>query len=275
MNIDNSTPLVSIVSPVYNAELFVGRMLSSILSQTYRNIEMICVDDGSEDNTEAAIKSFAGVFAEKNMRLIYLRQEHGGQTRAVSAGLKLANGEYLSWVDSDDFITENSIATKLSALTENRDYGVATSDFYVAREQNLHRIIRRQGAYFGNLNFQSRQFYLALSGMSIIEANCHLVRMRCLDEALPGRELAPCMEGQNLQLTLPLYYRYRRLYIDVPLACYVIRDGSHYNRERGAEEWAARYGAFLETLRLILESLNFSALEIRKVIKNSRFNRER
>ncbi len=112
-------PLVSIVSPVYNAEAFVGRMLSSVLSQTYWNIEMICVDDGSEDNTEAVIKSFTDAFAEKNMRLIYLRQEHGGQTRAVSAGLQLVNGEYLSWLDSDDYYLPGKLTAQMRYLREH------------------------------------------------------------------------------------------------------------------------------------------------------------
>ncbi len=260
-------PLVSIVSPVYNAEAFVGRMLSSVLSQTYWNIEMICVDDGSEDNTEAVIKSFTDAFAEKNMRLIYLRQEHGGQTRAVSAGLQLVNGEYLSWLDSDDFITEQSIEAKLSALMANKEYDIVTNNSCVVHENDVDRILYRQGDLYGNLNYQSKQFYLAISALSIIIPNCHLVRMDRFDDIFPQRELVPCIEGQNYQLLLPLYYKYRRLFMNDSLAYYVVRNDSHCHRERTAEERAARYEAVLEMLRQVLESLNFSVLEIRKTIK--------
>ena len=275
MTIYKNKPLVSIVSPVFNGEQFVGRMLSSVLLQSYPNIEMICVDDGSEDGTEKAVLSFASAFREKNMRLVYTKQPHKGQTAAVNSGLKLVNGEYLSWVDSDDFLTPSSIEVKLSALIANRDYDVVTSDYNVVNEHNLQRVVRRQGDWFGNLNFQSRQFYLALVGRSIIEPNCHLVRMSCFDEAFPQRELVACMEGQNYQLLLPLYFKYRRLFVDEPLACYVVRSESHYHRQRSEEEWMVRYDALMEMLKSVLDGLGFSALEIKKLVKMSCFNQER
>lgn len=275
MTVDEHKPLVSIVSPVFNGEKFVGRMLASVLSQSYPNIEMICVDDGSEDGTEKAVLSFSSAFREKNMRLVYTRQPHKGQAAAINCGLKLVNGEYLSWVDSDDFLVPSSIEAKLSALIANHDYDVATSDFYVVDESNPKRVLRRQGDLFGSLNFQSRQFYLALLGRSIIEANCHLVRMSCFDEAFPERELVDCREGQNYQLMLPLYFKYKRLYVDQPLAYYVIRSESHYHRQRSEEEWAARYDALMEMLEHVLGSLGISALEIKKLVKMSCFNQER
>lgn len=275
MTINENKPLVSIVSPVFNGEQFVSRMLSSILLQSYPNIEMICVDDGSEDETEKVVLSFASAFSEKNMQLVYTKQPHKGQTAAMNSGLKLVNGEYLSWVDSDDFLVPTSIETKLSALIANKDYDVATSDFYVVNECNLDRVVRRQGDLFGDLNFQSSQFYLALLGKSIIEANCHLVRMSSFDEAFPQRELVACREGQNYQLMLPLYFKYNRLFVDKPLAYYVIRSESHYHRQRSEEEWEARYDALTEMLKHVLGSLGISALEIKKLVKMSCFNQER
>jgi len=266
-----SCPLVSIVSPVYNAEKFVGRMLSSVLSQSYQHIEMICVDDGSVDSTEEVIKSFVGLFEERNMRLVYAGQPHGGQTSAVNTGLKLANGEFLSWVDSDDFLADKSIEMKFFALMSNEDFGVATSNYYVVNECNLDRVLFRQGDFFGNLNYQSRQFYLALAGMSIIVSNCHMVRMSCFDEAFPDRELVACSEGQNYQLVLPLFYRFERLYVDAPLAYYVIRNNSHYHRERSSAEWLSRNSALCDMLELVLDSLGFSTSEIRKLVRMSCF----
>ena len=198
-----------------------------------------------------------------------------GQTAAVNTGLKLVNGEYLSWIDCDDFLTDTAIEDKLSALISNPDYSITTNDFYVVMENNLDKIVRRQGDYFGNLNFQSWQFYLALSGMAIIEANCHLVRMSCFDEIFSQRDLVACSEGQNYQLVLPLYFKYKRLYIDKPLAYYVIRNDSHYHRLRSADEWMARYDALIKMLELVLDSLGFSAMESKKLIKMSCFYQER
>ena len=272
MDINRNKPLVSIVSPVYNAEEYVGRMLSSLLAQSYRNIELICVDDGSTDNTAAVIKSCSEAFAENQMRLVYKKVEHGGQTAAVSAGLKLLNGEYLSWVDSDDFLTEDSIETKLAALMDDKAYDIATSNFFTVDEDYPKTVLGRRGDWLGNLNYQSRQFYLAIAGMSIIESNCHLVRANCLDAAIPKRELIPCAEGQNYQLMLPLYFKYRRLYIPKPLAYYVMRRCSHYHQKRSAEQWRTRNTALMQMLEQVLEGLDFSRAETARVLKMSCFN---
>jgi glycosyltransferase involved in cell wall biosynthesis len=266
------SPLVSIVSPVYNGEKFVGRMLKSILAQTYPNIEMICADDGSEDGTEAVVKSFAGAFDEKGMRLVYVKQEHGGQTRAVNTALKLANGEYLSWVDSDDYLTAESVEKKLRVLRDNPQYGVATSDFLVVDESG--DIIRRQGSLHGALNFQEQQFYLALAGASIIESNCHMVRASRFDAVFLRREIVPCEEGQNFQLMLPLYYHYKRVYIDEPLACYVVRPNSHYHRKRTPQEITKRNKELISMLEEVLTGLRFPAWEVRKLIAMSCFTQE-
>jgi glycosyltransferase involved in cell wall biosynthesis len=268
----NNMPLVSIVSPVYNGEKFVGRMLKSILAQTYSNIELICVDDGSADKTEAVIKSFTDAFCAKGMKLVYAGQEHGGQTRAVNTALKLVNGEYLSWVDSDDYLTEDSVEKKLRALQNNSQYGVVTSDFFVVDESG--GIIRRQGSLHGALSRQERQFYLALAGMSIIESNCHMVRTSSFDAVFPQREIVPCEEGQNFQLMLPLYYHYKRAYIDEPLAYYVVRPDSHYHRKRTPQELTKRGKELISMLEKVLTNLRFPAWEVRKLIAMACFTRD-
>ncbi len=263
----NGGPLVSIVSPVYNAQEYVGRMLSSVLAQSHDNIEMICVDDGSTDDTEGVIKGFADIFEAQNRRLIYAKIPHAGQTAAVNAGLKRANGAYLSWVDSDDYLVPQAIAAKLCVLMDNAEADVVTSNFYVVHEQNLGQVLRRQGDMFGNLNYQSRQFFLALARQSLIESNCHLVRMDCFDRVFPKRELVPCLEGQNYQLMLPLYYRLRRYYIDTPLAYYVIRDNSHYHQKRTAEQLTARYNALTRMLRQVLDELGIPGPEVGRLLR--------
>jgi len=264
-------PLVSIVSPCYNSEKWIGRMLDSILVQTYKNIEMICIDDGSTDNTETVITSYIELFSQKGMRLIYTKQLHYGQTAAVNTGLKLANGEYLSWIDSDDFLTVNSIEKKMKALIQNSDFGIVTSNFNIVEEKSIDKIISVGGSRLGNLNYQPYQFYLALSEMSIIESNCHIIKTTDFDTVFPNRQIVDCIEGQNFQLVLPLYYRFKRLYIDEPLAYYVIRANSHYHRKRSEEELYNRKLGLTKMLSKVLYNIGLTQAEANRCIKISTF----
>ncbi len=100
-----TNPLVSIIVPVYNVEKYLERCLNSILSQTYRNLEIIIVDDGSTDTSPTILHSY------HDPRLIIITKENGGQSSARNEGLKLATGKYVTFVDSDDWIHQNAIHT--------------------------------------------------------------------------------------------------------------------------------------------------------------------
>lgn len=92
--------LISIIVPVFNLEKYISRTLDSIFSQTYENIEVIAVDDGSEDNSAAILDSYA----EKEPRLKVIHKENGGVTEARLAGIKASAGDYIGFVDGDDTI---------------------------------------------------------------------------------------------------------------------------------------------------------------------------
>jgi len=89
---------VSVIIPIYNAEKTLKRCLDSVLSQTYKNLEIIAVNDESADSSENILKEYKN----KDDRLCYITIPHGGVSRARNAGLKLASGEYLQFTDADD-----------------------------------------------------------------------------------------------------------------------------------------------------------------------------
>ena len=99
------TPKVSIVMPVYNVESYLEESLQSILSQTFQDIEIICVNDGSTDRSEAILKSIA----KKDLRVIVINQSNQGQSAARNVGVKTAHGKYIYFMDSDDKLEENAI----------------------------------------------------------------------------------------------------------------------------------------------------------------------
>lgn len=94
---------VSVIVPVYNAEIFIHRCVDSLVNQTLRDIEIILVDDGSKDSSPAICDEYA----EKYDNIIVLHLENGGPARARNKGIEIAQGEYLAFCDSDDYVDLN------------------------------------------------------------------------------------------------------------------------------------------------------------------------
>lgn len=104
-------PLISVIVPVYKVEPYLRKCVDSILAQTYRNLEVILVDDGSPDGCPAICDEYA----VKDSRVKVIHKDNGGLSDARNAGMDVASGDYLMFVDSDDWIEENSIEALLSA----------------------------------------------------------------------------------------------------------------------------------------------------------------
>lgn len=101
------TPLISVIVPVYNVEPYLRRCVDSILRQTYRNLEILLVDDGSTDRSG----TICDACAQQDTRVKVIHQKNQGQAAARNHGIDQAKGEYLSFVDSDDFIEERMLET--------------------------------------------------------------------------------------------------------------------------------------------------------------------
>ena len=97
-------PKFSIIVPVYNVEKHLSRCLQSLVDQTFMDIEIICVNDGSTDGSLEILKGFAGT----DNRIVIIDQENKGVAAARNAGIRAAEGEYILFVDSDDYITEDA-----------------------------------------------------------------------------------------------------------------------------------------------------------------------
>lgn len=93
-------PKISVIIPVYNVEKYLAECLTSVVNQTFKDIEIICVNDGSTDNSPKILKEFA----QKDSRIRIINQENQGLSAARNTGLDVATGEYVSFIDSDDFV---------------------------------------------------------------------------------------------------------------------------------------------------------------------------
>jgi len=131
---------VSIIVPIYNAVAYLDRSLHSICGQTYQNLQIILVDDGSTDDS----LQYCEKWAEKESRILVHHQENGGVSAARNAGLELADGAYVMFVDADDWIAPDMVAT-LYELARKHEADVSTCGYievpqgkeHLAKEQEI------------------------------------------------------------------------------------------------------------------------------------------
>ena len=116
---------VSLIIPVYNTADYLRRCLESAVSQTYANMEIICVDDGSTDGSEKIIDEFAA----RDKRVIAIHQENRGESNARNSGLRIASGDYIGFMDCDDWIEPDMYESLVTAL-EAEDTDMAIAGFY-------------------------------------------------------------------------------------------------------------------------------------------------
>ena len=126
------SPLISVIVPIYKVEPYLRRCLDSIVNQTYRNLEIILVDDGSPDKCPV----MCDVWAKKDSRIKVVHKENGGLSSARNAGLDICSGQYICFVDSDDYISPDMCAYLLK-LCLDRDADIAQIDFLEVDSDNV------------------------------------------------------------------------------------------------------------------------------------------
>lgn len=218
--------LVSIITPCYNTGTIVHRLLDSILIQDYPFVEMYVIDDGSSDNTKSVIKSYIPKFQKKGYRLFYKYQENSGQSVAINNGLKLVNGEYLMWPDSDDFYVKSDIISQMVAKMVEGNFDMGRCRIQFVDEEELHVIsIGTQPEIdtydqFDNIVFNKGGF--------MFPPVAFILRMEALDDAIPEREIyTEKNAGQNWQIMMPLSYHRNMFFLDMIGASVLARHESH------------------------------------------------
>jgi len=123
------TEKITVIVPVYNVENYLNKCLDSILKQTYQNLEIIVVNDGSTDNSGTICQEYA----QKDNRIVYIEKENGGLSDARNAGLDRMTGSYVTFVDSDDWIEQDYVEVLYNKLTEYQA-DIAVGNYYSFNE---------------------------------------------------------------------------------------------------------------------------------------------
>ena len=214
-------PKVSVIVPIYNVEKYLEKCINSLLSQTLEDIQIILVNDGSKDNSGNIAKE-----CEKNNknRIIYVEKENGGLSDARNYGLKYATGDFIAFLDSDDYIEKNAYEEMYNkAIEENADY--VECDFIWEFPNKIR--VDKQYPYKNKKEM--------LSFVRVVAWNKLIKRQLITDNNL---EFPKGLRYEDIEFTYKLIpFINKFAYVDKPFIHYVQRKGSIANvqNERTAE----------------------------------------
>lgn len=137
MKMKNQNILVTIIIPIYQAEEYVERCIQSVRNQTYKNLEILLIDDGSEDKSADICDRFAML----DSRITVFHKKNGGLSDARNYGIDRANGEYLAFIDADDYVTEDFIETLLDCCIRNKS-DLAVCDYCQVKGEEIPRSLK-------------------------------------------------------------------------------------------------------------------------------------
>jgi glycosyltransferase involved in cell wall biosynthesis len=254
---------VSIISPCYNGENYISRFLESVLSQTYKRIELIVVNDGSTDSTLGILNSYIGEFKKKKIEFIILNQENGGQAQALNNALKIFTGDYLIWIDSDDVLYPGHVQEKYAYLEEHQEFGIVSCWADSVYESAIDQIVDvefRIKPKFGPDNFFGD---LIDENNVMLNPGVYMVRREVLLACIPEREIFVSREGQNFQMILPIAYVTKCGYLEKPLYKIVRRESSHSREQRSVQQISDR----IDGMEAIMESTIAKIVQMPEVEK--------
>lgn len=225
--------LVSVITPCYNGEKHIFRLLDSLLSQDYPEIEMIVVDDGSTDNSRDIIESYIDRFVRKGYSLQCVYQKNAGQAAAINKALSLVKGEYLLWPDADDYYVCDTAITEMVKAFESLDdsYGIVRCEEVFVKEEDLSQVGVQKYQTHKECIFE--EYFTAKESVAL--TGSHMIRMKLFDEVNPQRHIFDGRAPQNFQMILPISYSYKIFTIQRELFARLIRMNSH-SRSLGTYE---------------------------------------
>lgn len=220
--------LVSIVTPCHNSGNYIHRLLDSILQQTYMNVEMIAVDNDSKDDTAEIIKNYVPRFRERGYKLSYIHQDDLGPSAGVQTGIRMINGDYLLMPDSDDYYASQysieRFVKKFEDLPDN--YAIVRCQQTFINEETMKPMgISYAYATEDDPGTLFEDCLFGKNGYNFAPIN-YMVKVSALRKETALEIYNAYNTGQQRQICLPLYYKYKAWTILEPLVCYLVRKNS-------------------------------------------------
>ena len=228
--------LISVLIPAYNHENYIQDTIDSVIRQTYNNIELIILDDGSSDNTLAKIKEYESKCQKRFKRFLYSTQKNQGTVKTLNSLLSKAKGEYIAMIASDDMYYDEALELELEELKKDPNVSLVTGrSLYINSQGKVCYLNSKQQLTVSiscakwkdcndyvsstrSVDYLSNNFgsYDSLALYNYI-SNGYLIKRSFLDKVLPFKEQAP-MEDYWLMLQLSKISKFK--FIDKPLFYY-------------------------------------------------------
>lgn len=229
---------VSIIIPAYNKADMTAKVVESVLNQTYRNIEVIVVDDGSTDNTRQRLIPYTD-------KIKYVYKENGGACSARNVGIRFSTGEYIGFLDCDDLYLPEKIGLSVDFLERHPDFGlVYNAAYFIDEKENILRIFS---------HYKSRHTGWIANGLLLRNFICNstvIIRRSCFEKV--GIFDETIFIPADWDMWLRLAEQYKVGYINLPLTYFRISDSYiiRHIEQTKREEFAFLGKAFQRNLGL-------------------------
>lgn len=215
-----SNPLVSIVMPIYNGEMYLSIAIESVLNQTHKNLELILINDGSTDNSHIISSSYLN-----DKRVRYYKQKNSGVSAARNFAINKSNGDYIAFLDQDDFWEPNKLEVQVNILLSHSEIALTYSDYTIIYESsNTSKRLSEIASFDTKCCELNSLFERNRIGVLTV-----LVRKTCLTAVGPLNEDLNGTDDYELWLRLALKYQF--LYYPSSLACYRWHDNNVSSNE--------------------------------------------
>jgi glycosyltransferase involved in cell wall biosynthesis len=196
-------PKISVIIPTYNRAAYLYESIDSVLCQTYEDLELIVVDDGSSDNTREVVQEY------NDLRIKYIYKKNGGAASALNLGIKESKGNYIARLDSDDMFLPEKLEMQIKFIDFNPDIGLVYTQAYNTDEKgNVLELYLKDHTYPNN-SLKVLRYFLFPPSQSI------MFRKSCIDRVGYFDEDMPITEDWDFCIRMAQYYKFA--YIDKPL----------------------------------------------------------
>jgi len=238
--INEENCLISIVIPVYNAEKYLGGCLNSIQNQTYKNFEVILVNDGSIDHSETICKEFV----EVDTRFRYFLKVNGGASSARNFGLDHVTGDFITFIDADDWVDENHLEVLINNIKENNsDMAVSSIKKFDNVSSFEFRVYSNQEKYLLNYNKLNRDEFLVILPKLIHASNSYKIAVSKLFKKELVKDIRfdeSIVYGEDLDFFFKIYNNINSIsYVDEVTYVYRLHDestSSKFNQQYAEQE---------------------------------------
>ena len=207
-------PTVSVIIHTYNNEKFIAETVESVLNQTYKDYEIVVVDDGSVDGTRVALKPYM-------QKIRYHYKENGGIASAKNAGIKLSQTEYVAFLDHDDLWVSDKLKLQMECFSENPQVGLVYAKYTSFKDGKELRTKPEKG--------YSGWIFKELLSKSFIQTSTVVVKRECLDAVGPYDETFSL--GDEYDMFLRIARKFQCGFVDKGLTRYRVHDTNASNND--------------------------------------------